>query len=77
MPVARRTPLTSPLPATFQFRAAIAADNPTAAIQRLRDALTTVMKEAGALPFDQRYQRLAPAIIAATETTRPPSRTFR
>jgi phospholipid transport system substrate-binding protein len=62
MPVARRTVLTSLLPAAFWFRAAIAADSPTIAIQRLGDALIAAMKEARALTFDQRYQRLAPAV---------------
>lgn len=62
MPIARRTLLTSLLPAAFWFRAAIAADSPTVIIQRLCDLLITVMKEARALSFDQRYQRLAPVI---------------
>jgi len=62
MPVARRTLLTSLLPAAFWFRAAIAADSPTVVIQRLCDALIAAMREARSLSFDQRYQRLAPAI---------------
>jgi len=62
MPVARRTLLTSLLPAAFWFRAAIAADSPTVVIQRLCDALIAVMRGARSLSFDQRYQRLAPAV---------------
>jgi phospholipid transport system substrate-binding protein len=62
MPVARRTLLTSLLPAAFWFRAAIAADSPTVAIQQLCDALIAVMRDARAISFDQRYQRLAPVI---------------
>jgi phospholipid transport system substrate-binding protein len=69
MPVARRTLLTSLLQAAFGFRAAIAADSPTIAIQRLCDALIAVMKGARTLTFDQRYQRLAPAISQAYDLT--------
>ena len=38
------------------------AAGPVAVIQRFYDALLAVMKEAKQLSFDQRYQRLAPAI---------------
>jgi phospholipid transport system substrate-binding protein len=62
MPVARRTLLTSFLPAALWFRSAMAADGPTVVIQRLCDALIAVMREARAPSFDQRYQRLAPVI---------------
>jgi phospholipid transport system substrate-binding protein len=62
MPVSRRALLISFLPAALWLRDAIAADGPTAVIQRFCDALITVMKEAKGLSFDQRYQRLAPTI---------------
>jgi phospholipid transport system substrate-binding protein len=53
------------LPATIAFGRAVAADSgagPTAVIQRFYDALLSEMKEAKQLTFDQRYQRLAPAV---------------
>jgi phospholipid transport system substrate-binding protein len=62
MRVARRTLLTSLLPAALWFPAAMAADGPTVVIQRLCDALIGVMRDARGLSFDQRYQRLAPVI---------------
>jgi phospholipid transport system substrate-binding protein len=49
----------------LRFRGAMAAEGgagPAAAIQRFYDVLLSVMKEAKHLTFDQRYQRLAPAI---------------
>jgi len=53
------------LPAAIAFDRAMAAESgagPTAVIQRFYDALLSEMKEAKRLTFDQRYQRLAPAI---------------
>src|SRR5215469_12445768 len=43
---------------------AVAADSPTAVIQRFCDALIALMREARGLSFDQRYQRLAPVVEA-------------
>src|SRR5271168_4998975 len=65
MPVSRRALLISLVPAALWLRDAIAADGPTAVIQRFCDALIAVMKEAKGLSFDQRYQRLAPTISQA------------
>jgi phospholipid transport system substrate-binding protein len=69
MPVSRRAILLSALPIALRRRGAIAAADagagPTAVIQRFYDALLAEMKDAKRLTFDQRYQRLAPAI---TET---------
>jgi phospholipid transport system substrate-binding protein len=62
LPVSRRALVISFLPAALWFRDAIAADDPTAVIRRFCDALIALMKEAAGLSFDQRYQRLAPAI---------------
>jgi phospholipid transport system substrate-binding protein len=52
------------LPATIALRRAAAAEagGPVAVIQRFYDALLSVMKDAKRLSFDQRYQRLAPAV---------------
>jgi phospholipid transport system substrate-binding protein len=53
------------LPAAIAFDRALAAESgsgPTAVIQRFYDALLSEMKEAKRLTFDQRYQRLAPAV---------------
>jgi len=53
------------LPAAIAFDRAMAAESgagPTAVIQRFYDALLSEMKEAKRLTFDQRYQRLAPAV---------------
>jgi phospholipid transport system substrate-binding protein len=50
------------------FRGALAADNgggPPAVIRKFYDVLLSVMKDAKHLSFDQRYQRLAPAITQA------------
>jgi len=60
----RRAFLLLPLPIAWTLKSAMAADaaGPVAVIQRFYDALLTVMKEAKQLSFDQRYQRLAPAI---------------
>ena len=64
MPVSRRAFLLFPLPAASALRRAVAAEagGPVAVIQRFYDALLSVMKEAKRLGFDQRYQRLAPAV---------------
>jgi phospholipid transport system substrate-binding protein len=52
------------LPAAIALRCAAAAEagGPVAVIQRFYDVLLSVMKEAKRLGFDQRYQRLAPAV---------------
>jgi phospholipid transport system substrate-binding protein len=65
MVVSRRALLLIPLPAALWWRGAAAADSPTAVIQQFYDTLLSVMKEAKHLSFDQRYQRLAPAITRA------------
>jgi phospholipid transport system substrate-binding protein len=60
--------LISALPGCWALRRALAADSgagPAAVIQRFYDALLAAMKEAAKLSFDQRYQRLAPAITQA------------
>jgi phospholipid transport system substrate-binding protein len=65
MPASRRAFLVSLLPAAIAFDRAMAAESgagPTAVIQRFYDALLSEMKEAKRLTFDQRYQRLAPAV---------------
>jgi phospholipid transport system substrate-binding protein len=65
MLASRRAFLMSLLPAAIAFDRAMAAESgagPTAVIQRFYDALLSEMKEAKRLTFDQRYQRLAPAI---------------
>lgn len=64
MPVSRRAFLLFPLPAAIALRrvAAAEAGGPVVVIQRFYDALLSVMKEAKRLSFDQRYQRLAPAV---------------
>jgi phospholipid transport system substrate-binding protein len=64
MPVSRRAFLLFPLPASIAPRCVAAAEagGPVAVIQRFYDALLSVMKEAKRLGFDQRYQRLAPAV---------------
>jgi phospholipid transport system substrate-binding protein len=56
-----------PLPAALAARGAMAADagnGPSPVIQRFYDVLLGVMKDGKHLSFDQRYQRLAPAIGA-------------
>jgi phospholipid transport system substrate-binding protein len=65
MLVSRRALLLVPLLAVLWLRGAVAADSPTAVIQHFYDVLLSVMKEAKHLSFDQRYQRLAPAIAQA------------
>jgi phospholipid transport system substrate-binding protein len=65
MPVSRRALLLAPLPAVLWLRGAAAADSSTAVIQHFYDVLLSVMKDAKHLSFDQRYQRLAPAIAQA------------
>lgn len=64
MPVSRRALVTVlALPAAFKLGRACAADaGPAAVIQRFYDALLAEMKDAQHLSFDQRYQRLAPAV---------------
>ena len=65
MPVSRRAFLVSLPPAALAVKRALAADGaagPATVIQRFYDTLLSVMKEAKHLSFDQRYQRLAPAI---------------
>ena len=65
MSVSRRAVLMAPLPVALWLRSARAADSPTAVIQQFYDVLLSVMKQAKQFTFDQRYQRLAPAITAA------------
>jgi phospholipid transport system substrate-binding protein len=68
MPVSRRTILISALPAAAWCRGAFAADagsGAPAVIQDFYDTLLAVMKEAKHLSFDQRFQRLAPAVSQA------------
>lgn len=65
MPASRRAFLLFAAPVAGALRHALAADlaaSPAAVIQRFYDALLAEMKEAKHLSFDQRYQRLAPAI---------------
>jgi phospholipid transport system substrate-binding protein len=65
MPVSRRAILLFPLSAALSPPGARAADpgtGPATMVQLFYDALLSVMKEAKRLSFDQRYQRLAPAI---------------
>jgi phospholipid transport system substrate-binding protein len=65
MPVSRRALLTSALLTGGWIRPVLAADaggGPPEVVQRFYDNLLSVMKEAKHLSFDQRYQRLAPAI---------------
>ena len=64
MTVSRRVLLIAPLPAALWLSEAHAADSPNTVIQRFYDTLLSVMKEAKNMSFDQRYQRLAPAITA-------------
>src|SRR5665213_2813976 len=66
MPISRRTILSSALPLALALRPASAADaGAPAVIQHFYDALLSVMKEAKRLSFDQRYQRLVPAVTQA------------
>lgn len=64
MPVSRRALVTMlALPAAMGLRCARAADaGPVVVIQRFCDALLAEMKDAQHLSFNQRYQRLAPAV---------------
>ena len=64
MSVSRRALLIALIPAAMCVRKVIAADSPTTVIQRFCDALITFMRQAKGLPFDQRYQRLAPVVEA-------------
>jgi len=63
--VSRRALLISAGPAALWLCSARAADSPITVIQRFYDALLAEMKDANHLSFDQRYQRLAPAISQA------------
>ena len=54
----------APLPALLWLRTRAGGRRPERGDQRFYDALLAVMKEAKRLTFDQRYQRLAPAITA-------------
>jgi phospholipid transport system substrate-binding protein len=63
MPVSRRAILLSSLAGVLLLRRSLAAEaGAPAVIQRFYDALLAVMKEGKNLSFDQRYQRLAPAV---------------
>src|SRR5215472_13020163 len=71
MPVSRRFILM--LPAGFACRAALAAPDSAAAvavIQQFYADLLAVMKEAKRLSFDQRYQRLSPAVTRTFDLAR-------
>lgn len=65
MPVSRRALVTMlALPAAIGLpRARAAETGPDAVIRRFYDTLLAEMKDAQHLSFDQRYQRLAPAVI--------------
>jgi phospholipid transport system substrate-binding protein len=68
MSLSRRALLTMPLPAAWVLRRAAAAEGePTAVIQHFYDDLLAVMKEAKRLSFDERYNRLAPAVTRTFE----------
>ena len=64
MSVSRRALLISFTFAALRVRETVAADSPTAVIQRFCDALIALMRQAKGLSFDQRYQRLAPVVEA-------------
>jgi phospholipid transport system substrate-binding protein len=68
MPVSRRAVLLSFIPMSLGLHRVLAADagsGPVAVVQKFYDVLLSVMKDAKHLSFDQRYQRLAPAISQA------------
>jgi len=68
MLVSRRAVLLSFIPMSLGFRRALAADagsGPVVVIQKFYDVLLSVMKDAKHQSFDQRYQRLAPALSQA------------
>ncbi|HVH81401.1 MAG TPA: ABC transporter substrate-binding protein [Stellaceae bacterium] len=66
MLVSRRAFFLPLLAGAIALQCAEAADTgPTGTIQRFYDALLAVMKEAKHLSFEQRYQRLAPAVNQA------------
>jgi phospholipid transport system substrate-binding protein len=69
MTISRRIVLLTPMIATTIPRMATAADgaDAVAAIRLFYDDLLAVMKDAKGLSFDQRYQRLAPAVTRALE----------
>ena len=62
MSLSRRLLLGLPLAVLAAGRGAAADAPPAAVIQRFYNVLLTVMKQAKELPFDARYNRLAPAI---------------
>ena len=68
MPISRRAILLFSLPVALAGRHARGADagaGAPAVVQHFYDVLLSVMKEAKHLSFDQRYQRLAPAVAEA------------
>lgn len=69
MTISRRIVLLTPMIAATIPRMATAADgaDAVAAIRLFYDDLLAVMKDAKGLSFDQRYQRLAPAVTRALE----------
>ncbi len=69
MTISRRIVLLAPIIAATIPRTAAAADgaDAPAAIRRFYDELMAVMKDAKGLSFDQRYQRLAPAVTRTLE----------
>jgi phospholipid transport system substrate-binding protein len=62
MAVSRRALFIAAVSAAFPLRVVRAADAAPAVIERFYDALLAVMKDAKRLSFDQRAQRLSPAI---------------
>ena len=69
MTISRRIVLLTPMIAATIPRTATAAEgaDAVAVIQRFYDELLAVMKDAKGLSFDQRYQRLAPAVTRTLE----------
>ena len=69
MTISRRIVLLTPMIAATIPRTATAADgaDAPAAIRLFYDDLLAVMKDAKGLSFDQRYQRLAPAVTRTLE----------
>lgn len=69
MTISRRIVLLTPMIAATIPRMAAAADgaDAVAVIRRFYDELLAVMKDAKGLSFDQRYQRLAPAVTRTLE----------
>ena len=60
--LSRRAVLGLPWAVLLPLQSARAADPAAAVVSRFYDDLLAVMKEAKRLPFDERYNRLAPAI---------------